>query len=190
MEKLAPIYTNSDKTLWFIEPALYCFKDLGANCIFQQAANTVYILSGSVPRLSNNVSASCKGHTPKQVVNYLKRWNAIDVSTKGYPDIDDALEDVSKGQPVLMVVSNDNPCWSQTDYLEGDAIVTKFSGNILKKPSLGYHAYMIWGMDVGKGNVLLRESSTSYGNNGYFQIPLSLIKSSPKSAAFFSFVLG
>lgn len=188
--KKANVYHNKEGSLFFIEKLLYDFYETGSNCIFQQAINSIQTVYDAFLTYDLDYTDNYSGHTPRQVIAHLQDYNPnLKLHQKPYTDIDHALKDVETGQPVIMIVSSDNPCWLKTNNLHGDAIVTRFGGNVMKKPDVGYHAYLIWGLDVGKGNVLLRESSSKYANNGFFQMPLDLVRKKPKSAAYFSFVV-
>jgi hypothetical protein len=116
----------------------------------------------------------------------------------GYKDIDQALKDCQTGQPVVMVISTNNPGWDC--YLSNDADepgetrVFRDSKPIKKYTKkdmdiVSFHALLVIGYDVAGDFVIFRDIRDSYSFKGYTKIKKSLLLKENKAAVYFSFAL-
>jgi hypothetical protein len=194
---LAHVHTNKSKTLSVIANLVKSrfSVDTWYGCLHNQFLYTVESLTGR-PTWDTwiRTEPGNEGIAPLDLIKmYKRKLKEYSIEYIGYQDIDEALEDTLKGQPVVMVISSDNPMYDDSNswYLEdrkhpGEIIY--FSGDILNPPkNNGYHALLLIGYDSKNDFLIFRDSKDVHSYNGYFRVKKKLVKSNPESARFFSF---
>ena len=208
MNQLAYVHTNKDSTLKVIANLVKKEFYVPSNwsCLYNQFLYVAESLTGLNWRTFYNKKfrdkTEKKGHTPQQIVKFANKLSTgFKFNCAGIQNVDDAVEIACEGQPVIMVISNDNPLWKDTSDMWRDKIYPedikdrdvgeciRFSGDLKKPPSLGYHALLIIGYDYKYDFVIAREATADQGYRGYFKIKKKLLVSSPQSAAYFAFTV-
>lgn len=216
-QRFAPVHFNVDKTLYVIPTLLQKefglkFPSLEGACLASQMVFSMSAVSGIPPEqlaaAAKRLRGSIEGTTLSALFNiFNNRPIKIDnktiifnLSTKIYDDVDEALQDVQRGQPVVMVVSAHSEIYWGVHGLERPISHKEEVGIAeIKKKYFRYekldpttditHAYLIIGYDKPYDHMIVREMRSKYGFKGYAKIPTNLLRQNKRAAKFIAIVV-
>lgn len=204
--KLAKVNTNKDGTLWYIESLIkqkfgLPYQSNGnGSCLYSQFVYTISALTGTdEQKIHNQKILDSHGRDGVDALTLMESFsNKYRSKYIGYKDIEQALDDCKNGQPVVMVISTNNPGWdcylSEDDQEPGETLRfsdTKPIKKYTKKDMdvVSFHALLAIGYDVAGDFVIFRDIRDSYSFKGYTKIKRSLLIKERKAAVYFSFAL-
>lgn len=204
--KLAKVNTNKDGTLWYIESLIKTKFGLpyqsngNGSCLYSQFVYTMSALTGTDERdIHNQKILDSHGRDGIDPITLMDSFsNKFRSKYIGYSGIDQALTDCKNGQPVVMVISTNNPGWDcylstnedepgeTTDFRDIKPIK-----DYTKKDMdfISFHALLAIGYDVAGDFVIFRDIRDSYSFKGYTKIKKSLLIKESQAAVYFSFAL-
>lgn len=218
-QRYAPVHVNVDNTLFVIPSLLQKrfglrFPSLKGACLASQMVFSMSAVSGVPPEqlaaAAKYLKGSLGGVTLSELFNVFnnkpikiddKKTVIFNLSVKTYNNVDTVLQDVQRGQPVVMIVPADSKIYSGIQSLEqplGDdeeAGIIDIDKERFRSERLDFtmhsltHAYLVIGYDKPHDHMIVREMRSKYGFKGYAKIPANLFRQNKKAVRFVAIVV-
>lgn len=202
--KLAPVHTNKKQSLSVIANLVqrdFAIPTGENSCLLAQAIFSASAVSG-IPAdvITNALSVKHArkyrpelGHTLESIINgfnkakiqYNGQIYRFNVGVKTYDNIDQAMVDVKRGQPVVAMVATYGPVVGSIVY----DLPHKRSQGIIPSKAIDvqheeqphvYHAVLLIGYDSATEHVIFRDTDPQYSYKGYGKIDINVLRKRKK----------